>query len=388
MDCNAAVPGTPAAASSVSVVLWNSGVLLPVPKKGPMAHPRERLGGVAQVPAEPDCVCGSCTQNLPRNLAMLPEPFEGEAEPSGLDNIACTCGACWNRTAYSGQPVCKRRKLSFVGIRGKDKGTSPGAKSWQPCKMTGLQAPTPPTVDALELEMEEECEAEADQKVADEWLRTAPPYVGDMIVARLWTYRAREQPIQLSYLCRRNDCRFFGRDNRAKTWVQSKTAYVFRCPSCGYRRLAFSRHADDLLAQRVLAVTDPETGDLMHIPTELPPSENEDFLNNAIEAEARVLDSTGDVVDWWLRARGDVHALLTRESAGLSWAQIPYRPESHSAHIDTNCWDDTEQVKAGYVVGAQLSDAEAARRPYSNFSELIHVFGMMLAASKALVDAP
>ena len=31
--------------------------------------------------------------------------------------------------------------------------------------------------------------------------------------------------------------------------------------------------------------------------------------------------------------------------------------------------------------------AEAARRPYSNFSELIHAFGMMLAASKALVDA-
>ena len=123
----------------------------------------------------------------------------------------------------------------------------------------------------------------------------------------------------------------------------------------------------------------------MHIPTEYPPFEDEDFLSNTIDAMARVLHNEGDVRDWWFCASRDVHALLTKEGACQSWVQIPYRPESHSAYIDSKCWDDTEQVKAGYVVGAQLTDAEAARQPDSDFSELIHVFANLLAASSALV---
>jgi hypothetical protein len=125
---------------------------------------------------------------------------------------------------------------------------------------------------------------------------------------------------------------------------------------------------------------------MMHIPTENPASEDERFLNNMIEVTARNIETQDDFQKWWNSAYGDVQAWLAKEGACRAWVKMPYNKANHVAHIDPRAWDETRQLKAGFVMGLRLTDVEAARQPCSDFNGLISVFANFVAASKVLAS--
>ena len=65
---------------------------------------------------------------------------------------------------------------------------------------------------------------------------------------------------------------------------------------------------------------------------------------------------------------------------------MPYNPAMHAASVHRGAWDDSEQVKTGFVMGLRLTDVQAARQPFSDFNGLISVFANFVAASKVLAS--
>jgi hypothetical protein len=188
--------------------------------------------------------------------------------------------------------------------------------------------------------------------------------------------------ICFSYLCRKKKCMFFG-GNNVETWVKKRKSYHFRCPMCGYMHRPWATEEDDIPAKRVLTIVDPLSGELMHIPTENPASEDDRFINQMIEVTARDIKSDGDLQKWFSKASSDVQEWLKKESICRSWEMFVYNPKQHTAHVDSRLWDDSRQKTRGFVMGSCLTDIESAQQPFTDFNGLISVFANHVAASRA-----
>jgi hypothetical protein len=191
--------------------------------------------------------------------------------------------------------------------------------------------------------------------------------------------------IHLSYLCRKKNCMFFG-GNNVETWIKLIKGYQFRCPFCGFKHSPWKTEPDDVEAKMVLTLTNPMTGQLMHIPTETSESQDEKWINNMIEATARDIQNDGDAQKWFNRAAGNVEQWLEREGACREWKQYPYDLSQHNAFVLESAWDTSRQKKNGYVMGLKLTDIDDARQPFSDFNGLISVFANYVAASRALTS--
>ena len=138
----------------------------------------------------------------------------------------------------------------------------------------------------------------------------------------------------------------------------SRSGCQLRCPMCGCLYNVGHPEEDEVVAKRVLTITDPLTGKVTHIPTEDLEPHDQHFLNNWIELTARDMQNQDAVP----------------EGACPSWVQLPYRPNSHTTYIDPTDWDDTRQVQAGYVWGLRLTDVEDACDTWTYWTALITVF--------------
>jgi hypothetical protein len=130
-------------------------------------------------------------------------------------------------------------------------------------------------------------------------------------------------------------------------------------------------------------LTNPWSGDVMHIATENPPNEEEGWINRMIEATARQISSQADVDAWFNKTGKDMKAWLAREAIPRCFAQIPYSRSTHQATVHYSEWDDSTQLRNGYVMGAQLSSEEATRTPFSDFNGMISVYANYTAAARA-----
>ena len=161
----------------------------------------------------------------------------------------------------------------------------------------------------------------------------------------------------LSYLCRKKACMFFG-GNNVETWIMSRSLCQFRCPMCGCLYNTGQPEEDEVIAKRVLTITDPRTGKVTHIPTEELDPISQHFLNNWIELTAQDMQNQDPVP----------------EGACPFWVRLPYRPNSHTTYIDPIDWDVTRQVRAGHVLGLHLSDVEDACDTWTDWPGLITFF--------------
>ena len=185
-----------------------------------------------------------------------------------------------------------------------------------------------------------------------------------------------------SYVCRRKGCHFFGQNNPL-TWIKHKSHYWWRCPMCAiqYQPWAGTQVTD---VKRVLTVFDPLTGEAKYIGTSHPPSEDERWLNNMIELEARKIESQADVDAWMNKSALDLNQLIKNEElqAGKIWREMPYSTANHQAHM-TSDWDQSPMLERGYVLGSILSEEEASKTPFSDWNGLISVMANHVAACRA-----
>ena len=444
---NVAVPSSSAAAASGSGQVSYTGVAVPSSSAAAASVPRdsrpvppgalERVRAAMQVVSDSDSVdYGSNSEDIPDkpknqlhcmhaggedgcgayNLLwsqfMLVLPTEGEADASWSGKLWGTCQKCsgleprtFKREARRRQEIraktlrghrIRSKTMTFKTMRAHIKAKFKGGTNAQIRELTMQRMKVAAGAFALAFEKATRLQKEAHAKIVEDWLATVERCANDPSFAASTdarTMSAEEASyfakiadgICFSYLCRKKDCMFFGANN-AQTWIKSKSKYQFRCPMCGYQHLPFATHGDDVPAKRILTVVDPLTGEMLHIPSENPASDDERFLNNQIELTARDIQTQEDFHQWWSRAYGDVKAWLAREGACRAWMKMPYNPAKHAAPVHRGAWDDSEQLKNGFVMRLRLTDVQAARQPFSDFNGLISVFANFVAASKVLAS--
>ena len=343
---------------------------------------------------------------------LLVESTPGTADASWAGKIWGHCRECSGMSKQEFNTKSRRRKedrahtlrghrkraktMTFKTMNSAIKAKLPGASHAQRRALTELRMRAMAAALCLAYENANEHAKLAYQKVLESWRDEVERCARDPSYAAATdarTMSAEEasyfshvmKGVHWSYLCRKKQCMFFG-GNNVETWIKANADYHFRCPMCGYLHQPWKTTSDDVPAARVLTVTHPLTGELMHIPTVNPTSEDEAWLNQMIEVTARDMKTEDDVQKWWDKAVGDVEQWLAREGVCRAWTKMPYRPEQHRAFVNTNAYDATRQVKNGYVMGLKLTDLDAARQPYTDFNGLISVFANFVAASKAFLS--
>jgi hypothetical protein len=184
-----------------------------------------------------------------------------------------------------------------------------------------------------------------------------------------------------SFLCKRRGCHFFGQNNE-QSWIKHNDHYWFRCPMCAIQYQPWGGK-DCVKAKRVLTIFNPVTDEFSYIPTEHPPSEDERWLNNMIELEARNIQSQEDVDAWVNRSALDLDKLIKAEEMKASniWRKIPYSKANHTAYF-TSEWNDKPMLERGYVMGSILPAEDAAHDPFSDWNGLISIMANHIAASR------
>ena len=188
-----------------------------------------------------------------------------------------------------------------------------------------------------------------------------------------------------SYLCRRKECCFFGQNN-VMTWIKHSRHYYFRCPMCATQHMPHAHRDSFVKGKRVLTLYSPLTDNHpRYIMCENPPSEDDRWLNNMVELQARDIKTAEDVQSWVNRSALDLENLIKKEEirAESLWQPIAFDKSRHFASYGSD-WDDSPMRERGHVLGAFLPPQEAAREPFSDWNGLIAILSNHVAASRAM----
>ena len=115
------------------------------------------------------------------------------------------------------------------------------------------------------------------------------PWCADQVITRELTAEAAgyltkmTNHTSVSWLCRYPACGFFGMNH---SWVKHVEREKFRCPQCGLEYLPWSVAKGQVMAQKVVTITCPITGDVMHLPVSWPSGAEDGWLLRAVEDKA------------------------------------------------------------------------------------------------------
>ena len=125
---------------------------------------------------------------------------------------------------------------------------------------------------------------------------------------------------------------FFGM-NDGKTWVKERGHYWFKCPRCGEQYRPGSGKKDAVAANFVLSITNPENGQLELIPTSWPPSEDDRWLHNAVEIQARQIQTQQDLDAWYNKSKLDLSELTNRQKISVHFQQLEFHTKPGSGAL-------------------------------------------------------
>jgi len=196
--------------------------------------------------------------------------------------------------------------------------------------------------------------------------------------------------VYLSFLCRNSKCMFFGM-NDIDTWIpQIKdwglSEHRFRCPRCGDEYWPTKESDGQVKAAFCITTTCPETGDVCHIPTVWPPSNDMNWINNQIEIHARDMKSDEDLDAWFNRSKCDLAKFIREQKVPLCFEKLPVGYDAIWRCQQSGKWHYQDIAAKGYVMGSHFTSEEAAREPFSNFNELIGIFANHVAASRRFLS--
>lgn len=188
--------------------------------------------------------------------------------------------------------------------------------------------------------------------------------------------------VSCSFICRYPDCLFFGQ-NDGLTWPEQRDRYHFRCPSCAREASPWTCKKGQIAKLAyVLMMVDPHTTEIVHIPCEWPPSEEQNWLNRQIEATALNIKTMEDVVKWREGAKEDLSKLLNRQRVSEHFKQYPWKSENE--HMMTK-YNFAPIKERGYYVGAHLNRSVAEGPLYNNWTEFIGMYANYVASTRVAI---
>ena len=195
--------------------------------------------------------------------------------------------------------------------------------------------------------------------------------------------------IQMSFLCRAPTCMFFGMNDNL-TWIPEVSLegvlsdYHFKCPRCGEFFQPGSTSRGQVKAAFCITTTCPLTGAVCHIPAVWPRSLDMRWVNEQIEITARNMKTEEDLDAWHNRTTCDLAKFLREQKVPQCFQRLEFTKAAQ--YRMSKKWHFEEIQKIGYVMGAHLTDLEAARAPFENWNEMIGIMGNHVAACRSIVS--
>ena len=187
--------------------------------------------------------------------------------------------------------------------------------------------------------------------------------------------------IQVSYMCRKKDCGFYGMNDQ---WVKHETTYHFRCPHCATRYTPWKEQPKFYKFQKVISVSHPATGERWVMPALWPASEADDFLQKMMVVTASNMQTVADVEAF---VQGNIQALdamLANAGQPAIFKRFTLSQEV-TAMLQTCAGYGSKQFaeleEHGYY-GNILDPNLGAQEPFSEWNEFIAVFGSLLGAGE------
>ena len=183
--------------------------------------------------------------------------------------------------------------------------------------------------------------------------------------------------IQVSYMCRKRDCGFYGMNDQ---WVQHDTKYWFRCPHCATQYMPWKADKKFYPFQKVVSVSHPLTGERWVIPALWPDSAEDNYLQQLMLVTASNIQAQGDLDAFMEGKVQDLNVLLGNVGVpGIfkrfemtMWVKDVLRtcagyPASQYAKLE----------EAGYH-GNILDPKVGAQEPFKEWHEFACIFGSLM----------
>ena len=108
------------------------------------------------------------------------------------------------------------------------------------------------------------------------------------------------------------------------------------------------------------------------------------WVNNQIELRARNIKTPDDAMGWFNKSKLDLHELIKKHEIPTGLTEMT--PSSAIEHLFSPEWEWAE-FKTKTFWGAKFEDVEAAKNPYSNWTELIGLTANSVASSRHVLSA-
>ena len=226
--------------------------------------------------------------------------------------------------------------------------------------------------------------------VYDEWmaavqLRGANPF--ELPEHKGWSISAHDgqrltritKHCVISFICR--DCGYYGPD-----WAEAVGKYWFRCYNCGthYQPAAYGEKRSDY--NKVIAMQDPITKQVKHLPAYWPPTQEDNWLAAQCEVYARQIESIEDLESFTNKVAVDINTLLKKagnptyydrfvfgEDAQYKFSAPKWPLENH-AHI----------IKDGFVGKIWRPENFKGIPVFYDWAELARLVGSMIAIGERM----
>lgn len=290
----------------------------------------------------------------------------------------------------------RSKTMTFANMKQKIKEALPKISSAKLVQLTYLRMKATAVAICAAFDKDNKFAQEAKATVVKEWLDEVekcaddPSYAATTDAKRMLAWECSYftkicDGVFFSYLCRKGGCGFFGPNNE-ETWMKHLVRWWFRCPLCGFQHQPSATREGDVPATRILSLLDFESGEMRHIPTSNPPSEDEGWLNKMIEIQALQIESQEDLDLWHRGAAVDYKKLLEKECLDEVFQKIEYNPNKHTAVVDSRTFNSSVQLERGWVLGAVMTDDEAKRQPFSDWNGLISVVANYVAVNRVIAS--
>jgi hypothetical protein len=190
--------------------------------------------------------------------------------------------------------------------------------------------------------------------------------------------------IQISYLCRKKDCRFYGMNDQ---WIQHESKYHFRCPMCGMQYYPWKQAEKWYAFQRVVTISHPRTGEQWIVPALWPASAEDDYLQKLMVVTASNIESQEDLDNF---LAGKVQSLETMlANIGVPAAFKKFFLTEDVKYILRGCAGFGEKQYAklddnGFF-GNVLDPAVAEQEPFDQWTEFAALFADLAKAGEEAV---
>jgi hypothetical protein len=187
--------------------------------------------------------------------------------------------------------------------------------------------------------------------------------------------------ICISFLCRRKECLFFGRNDM---WIKEADHRHFRCPLCGMRYQPWVEKMGWVKASKVLMLEDPIGGTSVVLPCSWPQTAEDNWIMQQTELFAKTVAKPEWTAQQYLNDSSlRLHDLLARVGSPMAFQRFELRDEVVNLIMTCSGYglESVEQLRGGF--DGQRLPLRLTEPVFTDWDLLVSLLANMSLATQA-----